>query len=105
MTDKLFNIIVFFSLLLDIAVRNYSYMFPQHFYYTGEAILILSIASFLYYVKDTAITFLVFMLALNNLCDELFFNPKELSYNELSFAVIAIAMLILRRILKINLYD
>lgn len=102
LTNRLFQIVVFFSLLLDIMARNYSYLFSEHFYYKAEAIMIFSICSYAWYIKDSWITFLIFMLSLNNICDECFFNPTELGINEKIFGGITIIILLIRYILNIR---
>ena len=62
--------------------------------------MIFSIASFLLNVKDNWITFLIFSLSINNLSDELFFNPLELGWNELAFTIAVLIIIKFRYAVK-----
>ena len=97
---RFLEILVISSLILDILVRNFKVYFPEYFYYKAEAIMIFSIASFLLNVKDNWITFLIFSLSINNLSDELFFNPLELGWIELAFTIAVLIIIKFRYAVK-----
>ncbi len=61
---------------------------PKGSFYIGNALFIFLLCSYIFVNhKQSFIKFVLFGLSLNNLIDELFFNPTELGYNELALAV------------------
>jgi len=57
---------------------------PKGSFYLGNALFIFGLCMYLFAQdKQSFIKFVLFSLSLNNLLDELFFNPTELGINEL----------------------
>jgi len=82
--------------MLSVSVRNFAFVFPKHFYYISESVLIFVVSLYLYsYIKNFC-TFLIFGLSINNLLDELFFNPLVLGINEIVFAIVLILISVFR---------
>lgn len=83
--------------LLHIAtpVSVITYLFWEHLpkggFYVGNALFIFLLCTYIF-TKDrqSFIKFVLFCLSLNNLLDELFFNPTELGINEVFFALIVV---------------
>jgi len=64
-----------------------TYMFwnflPKGSFYLGNAVFIFLLCVYIFSQdRKSFIKFVLFGLSLNNLCDELFFNPTELGINE-----------------------
>jgi len=93
---KILNIILSFALVLSVLVRNFDFIFPKHFYYISESILIFVVSLYLYSYVKNFFTFLLFGLTINNLFDELFFNPLELGINEIVVTIVLILIAIFR---------
>lgn len=76
--------------LLHIAtlISVITYMFwnflPKGSFYLGNALFIFLVCVYIFYFdRKSFIKFVLFSLSLNNLFDELFFNPAELGINEM----------------------
>lgn len=93
---KILNVSLSFALVLCVLVRNFAFLFPNHFYYISEAVLIFVVSLYLYLHVNNFFTFLMFGLSINNLLDELFFNPLKLNLNEMIFTIVLI-IIALRR--------
>lgn len=93
---KILNALLIFALILSVLVRNFAFMFPEHFYYISEAILIFVVSLYLYSHIKNFCTFLIFGLSINNLFDELFFDPLNLGLNEAVFTAVLILIAIFR---------
>lgn len=56
---------------------------PKGSFYIGNGLFIFLLCGYIfYYDRKSFIKFVLFSLSINNLCDELFFNPTELGKNE-----------------------
>jgi len=93
---KILNAILFFALVLSVLVRNFAFLFQEHFYYISEAILIFVVSLYLYSHIKNFCTFLIFGLSVNNLFDELFFNPLVLGINEIVLTIVLILISVFR---------
>lgn len=67
-------------------IRDY---FGIPIFYTGNSFFIFLLCVFLLNkFKDSLVCFLLFGLSLNNLIDELFFNPTEIQFNEIILLIL-----------------
>jgi hypothetical protein len=95
LNSTLQRIILIFALIVIIAGYNL-WRFAWHgFFYQCNALFI-SLITFL--LKDlsrqdkklNAWAKIVFWLSINNLCDEIFFDPKSFGWNEIFFALLIV---------------
>lgn len=62
---------------------------PKGSFYLGNGLFIFMLCMYLFAQdKQSFIKFVLFSLSINNLFDELFFNPTELGFNELLVAIL-----------------
>ena len=82
MIDKS-KIFLYAASIISIATYLFWEQMPKGSFYVGNAIFIFLLCSYIY-TKDRNgfIAFVLFGLSLNNLFDELFFNPKVIGINE-----------------------
>jgi len=81
-----------YLLYIATPVSLITYLFWEHLpkgsFYSGNALFIFLLCTYIFVNnKQSFIKFVLFGLSLNNLLDELFFNPTELGYNEIAFAI------------------
>lgn len=88
-----------FFLTVALAIKlishiSYAWLGIEGVYYIGEAIAWpIVIGSLISYVKNKVLYVIfevMFWLSINNLIDEIFFNPGKLEWNEFVFAGVAI---------------
>jgi hypothetical protein len=81
MTDKVY-------LYIALIVSVFTYLFwgflPKGSFYIGNALFIFMLCSFIFYkFKNYKVALILFAVSLNNLLDELFFDPKKIGLSEL----------------------
>jgi len=81
------KIIPYIALIVSIATYSFWEFAPKGFFYIGNAIFIFLLCMYIFLLKrDNFIFYLLFCYSINNLFDELFFNPTILGNNEMVFA-------------------
>lgn len=82
------KIILYIALVLSVVTYGFWESFPKGGFYIGNALVIFSLCLYIFVTnKKSFACFLLLNYSINNLLDELFFNPTELQINELIFAV------------------
>lgn len=87
------------GIALIVSIITYSFwdLMPEGSFFIGNALFIFLILGYIFHLKRKSFVFyLLFCYSINNLLDELFFNPKELNLNELAFAVAVPLMWIIK---------
>lgn len=84
MTDKIIKIALFISII----TYQFWDLFPKGSFYIGNAIFILLLSTVVYLSQKSLWTFLLICLSLNNLLDELFFNPTKQGLNEVFVLIV-----------------
>lgn len=99
-TETSKKLILYIGLIIGIA----TYLFWENLknlgfkvFYIGNAIFIFSLCLYLF-LTDTKsfIKYILFCLSLNNLCDELFFDPTKMGINEIFIALTVLIFAIIR---------
>jgi hypothetical protein len=99
-TETSKKLILYIGLIIGIA----TYLFWEDLknlgfkvFYIGNAIFIFSLCLYLF-LTDTKsfIKYILFCLSLNNLCDELFFDPTKMGMNEIFIALTVLIFAIIR---------
>jgi hypothetical protein len=99
-TETSKKLILYIGLIIGIA----TYLFWEDLknlgfkvFYIGNAIFIFSLCLYLF-LTDTKsfIKYILFCLSLNNLCDELFFDPTKMGINEIFIALTVLIFAIIR---------
>lgn len=99
-TETSKKLILYIGLIIGIA----TYLFWENLknlgfkvFYIGNAIFIFSLCLYLF-LTDTKsfIKYILFCLSLNNLCDELFFDPTKMGMNEIFIALTVLIFAIIR---------
>ena len=99
-TETSKKLILYIGLIIGIA----TYLFWEDLknlgfkvFYIGNAIFIFSLCLYLF-LTDTKsfIKYIIFCLSLNNLCDELFFDPTKMGINEIFIALTVLIFAIIR---------
>jgi hypothetical protein len=82
MIDK-YKILLYVATALSVATYSFWQQLPKGSFYIGNSIFIFLLCFFIF-IKDrkSFITFVLLALSINNLFDELFFNPKNIGINE-----------------------
>lgn len=99
-TETSKKLILYIGLIIGIA----TYLFWEDLrnigfkvFYLGNAIFIFSLCFYLFLTETKSfIKYVLFCLSLNNLCDELFFDPTELGINEIFIALTVVIFAIIR---------
>jgi len=74
--------------ILSILTYSFWIYFPKESFYVGNGLFIFLLCLYIFLQnRKSFIKFVLFCLSINNLLDELFFNPTELGVNELAFAI------------------
>lgn len=81
--------ILYIALAISVATFSFWDLFPKGSFYIGNAIVFFLIGLYLY-LKNTNsfICFLFLAYSINNLCDELWFEPCVFGINEKVFALV-----------------
>lgn len=90
--------ILYSALLVSLVTFGFWEKLPKGFFYVGNALFVFMLCLYLYLTnRNSFICFLLVSYSLNNLADELFFNPTVLGYNELTFALIIPVFWVLKK--------
>jgi hypothetical protein len=84
------KIILYIALFISIITYSFWGLFPKgwNVFYIGNALFVFLLSFYIFIQnKESFITFVMFGFCLNNLLDELFFDPLNLQLNELLIAV------------------
>lgn len=92
--------LLYTSLVIGIFGNALTEYLPKGSYYILTALFINLLCMYLYLSnRKSFICFLLFGLSINNLADELFFDPTVLQLNELLFACGLMAIWVLKKLL------
>lgn len=95
------NTLLYIALIVSILTYTFWHYLPKGFFYVGNAFFICIISFCLFrYTKNSFVSLVIFLLSINNLIDELFFDNTKISLNEYLTAFIIIVIS-----LKIFFYD
>lgn len=93
------NWILYIGIIIGLATYLFWDEFPKGYgvFYKGNAIFILSLCLYLFFCDTKSfIKYVLFCLSLNNLADELFFDPKTLGYSEMLLAITVLIFAVIR---------
>jgi len=80
--------ILYIAVIISILTFNLWEFLPEGAFYIGMSLFILLLSVYIYLKnKKSFICWLLLMLSINNLADELFFDATKLQLNELIFAL------------------
>lgn len=92
--------LLYIATFVIIATYQFWDELPKGSFYIGIALFINLLCMYLYLSnKKSFICFLLFGLSINNLADELFFDPTVLQLNEVLFAFALLAIWALKKLL------
>jgi hypothetical protein len=95
-SDILLKLVIVIS-ILSYSLWPYFNNLPFELFYTGVALSHFLLALYIKQVtKKSFITFFLFCVTLNNLLDELLFDPQKIGYNEYIATAIIIVVYLLK---------
>ena len=83
------NRLIWVALIISIATFQFWMYLPENSFYIGSSIYITILATIIYMQnKELFISFFLLCIAVNNLIDEMFFDPKLNGANEIIAAIL-----------------
>lgn len=81
--------ILYIAAILSVVTYGFWQYFPKGSFYIGNSLCIVLLCAFIFFKeRKSFIGFVLFSYSVNNLFDELFFNPGVIGINEFVFSVI-----------------
>jgi hypothetical protein len=97
MTDRILKIAIIVSIITYSVWKPILDNFGIHIFYVGNSLFIFLLALYIKQAtKKSFITFFLFCVTLNNLLDELLFDPQKIGYNEYIATAIVIVVYLLK---------
>ena len=89
------KIILYIAFIISVLTYYLWCFLPKGTYYIGNAIFIFLIILYIYLKnRKSTICFVLFFASLNNLLDELFFEPQKIGLNEYLILIVVIFLFI-----------
>jgi len=76
------------AILISLAKYLFWGFMPKGSFYIGNALFIFTLSVYIFILKKNFGTFFLISVSVNNLFDELFFNPTEIGYSELVLIIV-----------------
>jgi len=82
------NKVLFVAILISLATYLFWELMPKNSFYIGNALFIVILSGYIYNLKKNILTFFLLSISINNLLDELIFDPTKLGWSELVLIIV-----------------